>query len=330
MSELAPCTVGPLYVKYGSVRKPTVLKSYVCVFVSLSVKAVHLELVSNLTLLSGVSWHALAIHPWYGVIMVPTFVGLIESSENSQNSLKNSAHKVKYPSFVLSCGSSSLNVPLILADYGRQLLKALSFISKELQVMSSSQRWPHYWHSLLKQSAFNSTYFRPWWNRDPYSRALPNRSPIDGFTWPCLFISSHFITTTLAFMPTNSLSLLAEVVKWVSVEYLSTLNKYTKCTRNVGDYLVISYIARRYPWKMAYGTCCTSVPWKGRFSSCRHCQDATTNYENRCIIADRELTVLMNNYLILSGLGRRYVKDGNGHVYSKFSVHYVLLMWYDL
>ncbi len=77
---------------------------------------------------------------------------------------------------------------------------------------------------------------------------------------------------------------------------------------------------------MAYGTCCTSVPWKGRFSSCRHCQDATTNYENRCIIADRELTVLMNNYLILSGLGRRYVKDGNGHVYSKFSVHYVLLM----
>ncbi len=55
--------VGPLYVKYGSVRKPTVLKSYVCVFVSLSVKAVHLELVSNLTLLSGVSWHALAIHP---------------------------------------------------------------------------------------------------------------------------------------------------------------------------------------------------------------------------------------------------------------------------
>ncbi len=40
---------GPLYVKYGSVRKPTVLKSYVCVFVSLSVKAVYLELVSDLT-----------------------------------------------------------------------------------------------------------------------------------------------------------------------------------------------------------------------------------------------------------------------------------------
>ena len=40
---------GPIYVKYGSVRKPTLVKAYVCVFVSLSVKAVHLELVSDLT-----------------------------------------------------------------------------------------------------------------------------------------------------------------------------------------------------------------------------------------------------------------------------------------
>ena len=46
---------GPLYVKYGSVRKPTVLKAYVCVFVSLSVKAVHLELVSDLTAESFIS-----------------------------------------------------------------------------------------------------------------------------------------------------------------------------------------------------------------------------------------------------------------------------------
>ena len=40
---------GPLLIKFGHVRKPTIVKAYVCVFVSLSVKAVNLELVSDLT-----------------------------------------------------------------------------------------------------------------------------------------------------------------------------------------------------------------------------------------------------------------------------------------
>ena len=40
---------GPIYIKHGYVRKPTIVKAYICVFVSLSVKAVHLELVSDLT-----------------------------------------------------------------------------------------------------------------------------------------------------------------------------------------------------------------------------------------------------------------------------------------
>ena len=40
---------GPVLIKYGHVRKPTIVKSYVCVFVSLSIKAVHLELVTDLT-----------------------------------------------------------------------------------------------------------------------------------------------------------------------------------------------------------------------------------------------------------------------------------------
>ena len=40
---------GPLQVKYGMVRKPVIVKSYICVFISLNVKAVHLEAVSDLT-----------------------------------------------------------------------------------------------------------------------------------------------------------------------------------------------------------------------------------------------------------------------------------------
>ena len=40
---------GPVYIKQGSVRKPVLVKAYICVFVSLSVKAVHIEAVSDLT-----------------------------------------------------------------------------------------------------------------------------------------------------------------------------------------------------------------------------------------------------------------------------------------
>jgi hypothetical protein len=40
---------GPFLIKRGHTRKPTIVKAYVCLFVSLTVKAVHLELVSDLT-----------------------------------------------------------------------------------------------------------------------------------------------------------------------------------------------------------------------------------------------------------------------------------------
>ena len=40
---------GPINIKYGNVRRPVVVKAYICVFVSLTVKAVHLEIVSDLT-----------------------------------------------------------------------------------------------------------------------------------------------------------------------------------------------------------------------------------------------------------------------------------------
>ena len=40
---------GPIYIKLGHVRKRTIVKAYICVFVAMSVKAVHLEAVSDLT-----------------------------------------------------------------------------------------------------------------------------------------------------------------------------------------------------------------------------------------------------------------------------------------
>ena len=48
-SKVGVDNAGPVYLKQGSIRKPVMVKAYICVFVSLTVKAVHLELVSYLT-----------------------------------------------------------------------------------------------------------------------------------------------------------------------------------------------------------------------------------------------------------------------------------------
>ena len=40
---------GPIYTKYSYTRKPVIIKTYICVFVYFTVKAVHLEVVSDLT-----------------------------------------------------------------------------------------------------------------------------------------------------------------------------------------------------------------------------------------------------------------------------------------
>ena len=61
---------GPLYVKYGTVRKPTILKAYVSVFISLSIKVVHLELVSDFTTESYIAalWRFIARRGYPSVI----------------------------------------------------------------------------------------------------------------------------------------------------------------------------------------------------------------------------------------------------------------------
>ena len=47
--EVGVDSAGPFLLKLGKVRKPVIMKAYVCVFVCLSTKVVHLELVSDLT-----------------------------------------------------------------------------------------------------------------------------------------------------------------------------------------------------------------------------------------------------------------------------------------
>ena len=55
--------VGPVLIKSVLLRKPLVTKTYICVFVSFSVKAVHLELVTeltnNITQIYDIEWKAI-------------------------------------------------------------------------------------------------------------------------------------------------------------------------------------------------------------------------------------------------------------------------------
>ncbi len=62
---------GPFLVKYGFVRKPVIVKAYLCVFVSLTVKAIHLELVSDLTSEAALR-RFVARRGCYGVITAQT------------------------------------------------------------------------------------------------------------------------------------------------------------------------------------------------------------------------------------------------------------------
>ena len=61
-------------MKYGFVEEPTIVKTYIAVFVSLSVKAVHLELVSEPTSEAFISCLRLYVeedHIPFGVTMAP-------------------------------------------------------------------------------------------------------------------------------------------------------------------------------------------------------------------------------------------------------------------
>ena len=105
---------GPVYIKYGFVRKPTIVKAYICVFVSLSVKAVHLELVSDLTTGAFIAslrrFIAMVSHLPFGGTMAPTS---LEQHEKSLTFWKSRRRKIPSPSFVLHrtlCGSSFLSL----------------------------------------------------------------------------------------------------------------------------------------------------------------------------------------------------------------------------
>lgn len=120
---------GPVYLKYGHPRKPTTVKAYITVFVSMSVKAVHLELVSDLTtdvFITTLRWPIVEKQTRFGVTMAPTLWALLKKSRSSFSSGKNRWFREPYQNFVqhkLLSGSSFQSAVPTLAASGKELLR---------------------------------------------------------------------------------------------------------------------------------------------------------------------------------------------------------------
>ena len=130
--------VGPVKIKYGMICKPTIVKAYICVFVSLSFKAVHLEAVSDLTSEAFIA----TLRPFIARRGYPTliwndngtnFVGANREIKRSSMSFSSSS-KAK-ESYLISAllttfnGVSFLNMVLTLVDCGKLLSKVPKPIS---------------------------------------------------------------------------------------------------------------------------------------------------------------------------------------------------------
>ena len=121
---------GPIYVKYSYVCKPTVVKTYVCVFVSLTVTAVHLELVSDLSTdvfiacpRCFISRRGISSLIWsdHGTNSVGTARELKELSEflKLQKTQKEIASYLNFATQSTYAGSSFLSISLVWGEFGR-------------------------------------------------------------------------------------------------------------------------------------------------------------------------------------------------------------------
>ena len=120
---------GSIYVKYRYIRKPTLVKAYIWMLVSLTVKAVHLKLVSDLTteafiacLRRFIARRGKPSTIWsdHGT----NFVGANREIKEFVQFLNKRENAKKVSKFVLSkksIGVSFLNMPHTLSGCGKQL-----------------------------------------------------------------------------------------------------------------------------------------------------------------------------------------------------------------
>ena len=146
---------GPVLIKLGAMRRPTVTKAYIAVFVSLSFKAVHLELLSNLSteaFLACLRWfvsrHSKSTTIWSD--HCTNFVGANRQLKDLYTFLRKhetedqSCHSVELKVLI---GATSLKKHPTSVDYGKQPWRARS---------------DTFQGSLVKPSSLSKNYARSW------------------------------------------------------------------------------------------------------------------------------------------------------------------------
>ena len=237
---------GPLLIKYGHIRKPTIVKSYVCVFVSLTVKAVHLKLVSDLTtdafiasLRRFISHHGIPLLIWsdhgsnfFGAAR--EIKGLYEflRSSQTQNSISNflSTHSVNWKFFP----PQSPNFGGLWEATVKSMKKPLLEMSRALYCLTQIE------------ACLNSHPLVPLNNDDDSIEALTPGHFLIGRPLQTLPDGSFVYVDSVSSLRCWKLfqSLLSHFWKRWSREYFTQLNRFTKWnhpSRNlaVGDLVIL-------------------------------------------------------------------------------------------
>ena len=244
---------GPFHIKYGSVRKPTIIKAYVCIFVSLSVKAVHLESVSDLATDAFVStlrcFTARRGKP--SLILSDhgtNFVGAAREMKELSEFLEFQKTQGVISQFCSTQGISWKFIPERAPNFGVLWESAVKSMKTHLRCMVSDVKLTfEEFTTVLTQveAVLNSTPL------------VPMPCDDDGIEPPT---PGHFLIGKLleslpdpptSYRPISLLRrwhlcqlLIRHFWKWWSTEYLSTLRRYTKwhySTRNfrIGDLVIL-------------------------------------------------------------------------------------------
>ena len=254
---------GPMLIKYGHVRKPTIVKAYVCVFVSLAVKAVHLELVSDLTseafiacLKRFISRRGLPTLIWSD--NGTNFVGASREIKEIYEFLRRSSTQDAISHYLTDKGITWKFIPQHAPHFGGIWEAAVKSMKTHLKrIMGDVKLTYEEFSTILCQieACLNSRPLIPMPNDDDGIEALT----------PGHFLIGRPLTAVPDMAPSQSLSLLRRWQlckslvrhfwkRW-STEYVTQLgrfNKWCQPTRNLqpGDLVIIredSPIVMRWP-----------------------------------------------------------------------------------